>query len=96
MAVLQDEDAFARSLKKSRLLRIIHRLKGDITDVRIFLDKIRLNSDFCHESHAEYRERLKRESAAELATVGLCVNSPLVVDQLVKYHGDVKKVKKHL
>ena len=89
VTTLLQSNAFARTLTRSHLLR---RFNGDITDVEKFLRNLQERQNQSHLSRDEQREIFRKKYASELAAVGLNVQSPCVLDQLEKHHGDVNKV----
>jgi hypothetical protein len=92
VTALQEKNAFARTLKRSRLLRHMERLNGQITDVEEYLRKIQEKLNQSHLPRHEQRELFKKQYASELADAGFSVQSACVLDQLEKYHGDVNRV----
>lgn len=81
---------YARTWKRSRLLRLFERFHGDTNDLRQYLEKYQKEKTI--EARQAQREIWKKQFASEFSAVGLNVNSPLVLDQLEKHHGNVQKV----
>lgn len=92
MTALQQHNGFARTLKRSRLLRRMERFNGQITDVEESLRQLQEKQNQSHLSRHEQREIFKKQCAGEIAAAGFNVHSACVLDQLEKYHGDVDKV----
>ena len=90
----QNAYPYARTWKRSRLLRLCHRFQGDTNALRQYLEKHEKTQTI--ESRLERREKWKKQYAGQLAAVGLNINSTLVLDQFEKCHGDVRKVLNHL
>ena len=92
MTALQQQNSFARTLKRSRLLRRMEYFNGDINDVEESLRQLQEKPNQSHLSRREQREMFKKQCASEIAAAGFNVHSACVLDQLEKYHGDVNKV----
>ena len=88
----QNAYPYARTWKRSQLLRLLDRYQGNVDELRQHLEKYEKEQTV--ESRQAQRELWKKQYVAEFAAVGLNVNSPLVLDQLEKHGGDVQKVSK--
>ena len=96
---LQKEQPFLHSIKRIRLLRIFERCHGEIEQVRCRLCKYEAQEHNrqadLQASRREQHERLRVNYAAQLAHLslaGISTNSPIVLDQLQKQHGNADKV----
>ena len=99
LTMLQKEQPFLHSINRVRLLRTFERCNGDMEQVRSRLRKYETQNHNrradLQTSRHEQHERLKVTYAAQLARLslaGISTNSPVVLDQLEKQHGNVDKV----
>ncbi|CAF1188407.1 unnamed protein product [Rotaria sordida] len=99
LTALQQEYPASKSIKRTRLLRIMDRFGGDVEHVRKFLQKHEAkhneseidSSVVQHQQQEEIKTKYSTQ-LAELRTAGINIHSPCVLLQLEKYHGDVNKI----
>ncbi|CAF0956730.1 unnamed protein product [Rotaria sordida] len=99
LTALQQEYPASKSIKRTRLLRIMDRFGGDVEHVRKFLQKheakhneSEIDSNVVQHQQQEEIKTKYSTQLAELRTAGINIHSPCVLLQLEKYHGDVNKV----
>lgn len=99
LTLLQQEYPIIQSTKRSRLLKMMEHFGGDIDRVRKHLDKTeaKQNNDKslsnAHRHQTPEQLKIKYSSQLEeLKTAGVNINSPCILQQLERYHGDTKKV----
>jgi hypothetical protein len=92
LTALQQESPSTQSLKRVRLLRTMERFSGDVDYVRKYLQKIEERQKGSHQDSTVSQQVKYANQLAELVTAGINVNSPCVLIQLEKHHGDVNKV----
>ncbi|CAF4555370.1 unnamed protein product [Rotaria socialis] len=99
LTTLQQEYPTIQSVKRSRLLRMMHRFGGDVERIRKNLQEHqekqnagKLDLNAVRHPHQEEIKAKYASQLVELKAAGINTNNPCVLQQLEKYHGDTNKI----